>query len=319
MSLLPAAAEIALGLALLALVVGVSLAVILLGRRPVPALSEAAAAARHHAQTVHVIAWVTGFLVGPVLVAAPIGWAVSAAGAGPYGGIGAAVYPAALGLLFLAVHAIGELTWPRPSGTVRRAALMRRTVRDVAPRRLVAATVAWAGTLVVTAVACGVVAEDGRQVTRVLPDGSAGAGPFPGWFFGIPLLVAAALVLAATYGVLRLVAGRAAVVDAAPEWDLGLRRLSGHRAMRGAQLVLGLTAGAVLLVAGTALQNVGRAGIEDVPPGSPLHTVTGIVLVLVGLGVVLTAAVLTVLPAPVPLDPAAAGARTADPAGRVTP
>ena len=35
------------------------------------------------------------------------------------------------GIAFLAVHAGGELTWPRPAGAVRRAPLVRRRIRDV--------------------------------------------------------------------------------------------------------------------------------------------------------------------------------------------
>ena len=42
------------------------------------------------------------------------------------------VIPFAAGIAFLGVHAIGERTWPRPTGSIRRAALVARSARDVA-------------------------------------------------------------------------------------------------------------------------------------------------------------------------------------------
>jgi hypothetical protein len=296
MSALPVLLLLVVGTLTAVMVVPLVLLVVL-RRRPAPAPSQTAEAARRHALVVHVAAWVVGFAAGPLLVTLPIGWAVSAAGSGPYGGIGAAVYPAVLGLLFLAVHAVGEVTWPRPTGAVRRAALLRRTVADVTPPLLRRVLWSWAGVLVVTLVVCGLLADGGRQVSRTFPDGGASAGPFPGWFFGVPLLIALTAVLAATYGVLRLVAGRPAVVDTAPAWDLSLRRLSAHRVLRGAQLVVGLTAGAVLAVAGMALQNLGH-GNGDAARESALLTAGGVALTLTGGAVVIAALVLAALPAP---------------------
>ena len=70
-----------------------------------------------------------------------------------------------LGLLFLAVHAVGELTWPRPSGMVRRAALEPRRRRDVVPTLMHRVTWGWFGALVLALVAFGATATEGRKVT----------------------------------------------------------------------------------------------------------------------------------------------------------
>ncbi|WP_298456483.1 hypothetical protein [uncultured Cellulomonas sp.] len=227
-------------------------------RAPAPPPSRAAQAARRHAAVVHALALavlVLAVATGPTLVAALPASLVQ--------GVLLGLVPAAAGVGFCAVQAVGEATWPRPSGTLRRAPLVRRTVADVAPRRLRRLTWAWAVVLVVTLVACGLVADGGRALTRQWDLGSASASPFPGWFYGVPLLVAVAVVLVASEGVLRLVARRPVVSDADLPWDLALRRLSAHRALRGAQLVLAWTAAGVLLVAGMAMHGVGTEFAAD--------------------------------------------------------
>jgi hypothetical protein len=209
---------------------------------------------------------------------------------GPTPGLRAGLYlgliPAAAGLTFAILQALGELIWPRPTGALRRAPLTRRTATDIAPRRLRQVTWSWAALTSVTLVACGLTSDDGRGITRTFTNGSAGAGPFPGWFYGVPLLVATAVVLLAGEFVLRLIARRPAVMDAAPEWDLALRRTSSRRLLRGTQLVLGWTAAGVLFFAGTAVHTVGAGGSADgVALGSPGYAVGGIVLTLVSIGV----------------------------------
>lgn len=287
---------VVLGVPLLLVVV---LAVRSLRGGPTPP-SRAAAAARRHAAWVHALAWSAG--LGALLAlgqgAAPAVAVLAEAygeraGGSPALGRGVLVglVPAGVGLAFLAVHAVGELTWPRPTGAVRRAVLTRRTTADVAPRLLRRSTWAWATGLVVVLVACGAVSPDGRSVARAWEGGGGAAGPFPGWFYGVPLLVAALVVLLAAEGVLRLVARRPAVTDAAPAWDLALRRLSAHRVLRGAQLVLGVTSGAVLAVAGSAVRNLGD------PMGGPHHSAglvaLGAAVALLGVAVGLAAVLLS--------------------------
>ncbi|MBC7290953.1 MAG: hypothetical protein H5T83_06410 [Actinotalea sp.] len=283
--LLPVVGFAVLGLLLVAVVA----VVLLLTSRPAPDPSQAATAARHHAGVVTGIAWtalVLTLLLGPA-VAGLLG--------GLAEGVAYGLVPAVAGALFVGVHAIGELTWPRPTGSVRRAGLERRGTDDVAPRGLRRLLWGWTGLVAVIAVVGGTIATDGRQISRTFENGLASSGPFPGWFYGAPLLLACLVVLVATEGVLRVVASRSAVMDAQPVWDAALRRLSAHRVLRGAQLVVGLTAAGLLLTAGMALRNVGNAFVDD-GAGSPLHSGAGAVAVALAVGVGLAALVVAVLP-----------------------
>lgn len=269
---------VVLAVVALPLMIGAIL-IALLARRPDPAPSDAAAAARRHSAIVNALALTALFgsmVAGLTTVSAPPADLTRGALLG--------LIPAAAGIAFAAVQAIGELTWPRPTGTLRRAPLTRRTAADVAPRWLRRVTWSWTALLVVTLVACGVASDDGRGISRNYTaiatgsevSGSTGAGPFPGWFYGVPLLIAIVLVLLVTEGVLRLIARRPAVMDAASEWDLELRRASARRLLRGTQLVLGWTAVGVLFIAGTALRGVGAAGTSV--DGSPVGGSTGLVI-----------------------------------------
>lgn len=275
-------------------------------RRPTDDLGRTALLARRHAVVVHVVAWLVALALYPVLafdlvpgvhdLARRYGTAVG--GQASVGdGVVLGLAPAGVGLAFLLVHVVGELTWPRPTGRVRRATLRPRRVADVAPAGMHRVAWTWFAALVATVVGCGLTAEpDGRSVGLVRPEWSASSGPYPGWFYGVPLLVAAVLVVLGQEGVLRLVTRRPAVADAAEEWDLGLRRLSAHRVLRGTQLVLGLTTGAVLAVAGMALQNLGQ-------PDSRGHAAVGTALLVLGVAAVLLACALTLLQGPVPRAP----------------
>lgn len=265
----------------LLMVAAVVVLVVVLLRRPDPAPSEAAEAARRHGTFVTVLAWTLPLTVGPLLLA-PLGVVVLRVGGidGPatWHALLAGLYPAIIGLEYLGVHAVGERTWPRPAGPVRRAALVRRRVADVAPRWLRRLVWALASATVAALIAFGATAASDDRSLRV---GSRGAGPYPGLDFGIPLLIAVVLVVVAAEAVLRLVAARPSIVDADPAYDVGSRRLSAHRVLRGVELVIGGTLAGVLLVGGIALQNV-----EFRELGATV-TVLGI---LVGLGSVVVAA-----------------------------
>lgn len=270
----------------LALAVGAAVALgLVVAHHPAPAPSQAAAAARRHGTRVAVAAWLVPgalvLLVGPVMV-----YLNPRLGSGVLTGLA----PALLGLTYLAVHAVGERTWPRPAGPVRRAALVHRRVSDVAPGWIRWTVHGLAVATVAVLIACGATgATDGRSLERTWFDGEtftgATASPYPGWRYALPLLVAVALVALAAEGVLRLVAGRPAIVDADPAYDAASRRLSAHRALRGAALVIAVTLAGVLFLAGIALQ-----GVELRP--------LGITAALLGVAVALGALAVTAIPAP---------------------
>lgn len=253
--------------------------------------SAALVAARRHAGSIDALAWV-GLLAALVVVQGLTPALTSGLGTGVLIGL----TPTLAGATFLAVQSIGELTWPRPSGSVRRAPLTPRTVRTIAPRRLRGLNWAWAGGLAATLAICGRLSGNGRDVERGWDATSSGAsGPFPGWFYGVPLLVATAVVLVGVEVVLQLVARRPAVGDTAPDDDLALRTLSARRVLRGTQLVLAWTFAGVLLVAGSALRNVGTIEVDGVNLTSTAHVSAGTALLLLGLAVALAGPVTVLL------------------------
>lgn len=241
--------------ALVAPLLLVGLLVALAVRRP-PSAPDPADTARRHGILVNLLAWLAVVIVAPVTIGVAALMALrTTGGSSGYAGVVAGCWLAGHTLVFLAVHAVGERTWPRPSGLVRRAALAPRPV--ALPRRMLAVTVAWAGTLLVVLTATGLTAVDGQ---RLVGTSGAAASPYPGWHYGLPLVLALLLTSAATWGTLGLIARRPAVVDADPELDATSRRLSAHRVLRGVQLALALTLAAVLWFTGQALVTIGLAG-----------------------------------------------------------
>lgn len=270
-----ALAAVVLALAFPALVTLVVVAWTVANRRPDPAPSEAARAAESHAAGVQAIAWVVGLLVA-VTIAMTAATLARAIGLPPLSvGVVIALLPAAAGLSFLAVHAVGERTWPRPEGPARRASLVPRRLADVAPRGLRVLTWGWATLLTVALVVGGATAgPDGRSFVHGTADQWWQTSPYPGWFYGAWMLPAGILVLAAAEAVLRLVAGRPAIVDAAPEYDAASRRLSAHRVLRGTQLALASSLAGVLLGLGYGPHSMGLHAL-----GYGLGVAAGAVLV----------------------------------------
>ncbi|WP_129336936.1 hypothetical protein [Cellulomonas endophytica] len=262
------------------------------GEPPAAARPEALPLALRRGAVVALLAWLALAAVVPVLwLAAPL-LAVLPAAAPP--GVALAVAPAAAGLALLAVHAVGELTWPRPAGEVRRAVLVPRGVADVAPAGLRRWTGGLAAATVVVAVVGSLVAaDDGRSLERHGATWSAGSGPFPGAPYAVPVAVGALLVLAAVEAVLLLVARRPAVPGTDVPTDLGLRRLSARRVLGGAQLALGLALAGTLAVAGSALRGV-AGPVVGPSTAAPALLVAGVAAVLLAAALVVAVLVVAV-------------------------
>lgn len=264
---LPAGYDVVWSALALVLLAGFVAAVVLVARAlartgpRVPRLHDLVAAdpvrraARRHGVTVSALAVGAATLVGIVT-------AQSVAGVdGLAEGVLTGLTPAIVGAAFLGTHAVGELTWPRQRTAVRAATLQARSVRDVTPRGLRLLTWALGGLVLALVVIGGLTAgADGRSVTRVRVDGWSTAGPYPGWFYGAWLALAAVVLVAGSEGVLRLVARRPAVPRVASAWDLALRRTSAHRVLRGVQLALAVTAAGTLGVGANAAARAGYAG-----------------------------------------------------------
>lgn len=260
------AAPLALGL-VVALVVAVVLRPVRTDRPVSPSVAWSAAV--RHASLVSLTAWSVLVVVALAGASGTPSMLVSLAGGRALlTGVALALSPSVAGLAFVLVHAVGELTWPRPVGTIRRAVLARRPLRDVVPAGPLAALAGWVLALVVLLAVCAAVAPDGRSVrVQVRSDVSSQSGPFPGAFYGVPIGVALVVLLAATAGVLRLVARRPPVSDTDPADDTALRRTSAARVLGGTQLVCALTLAGCLLTASMALRNAATAGIDDATVG----------------------------------------------------
>jgi len=183
-------------------------------------------------------------------------------------GLLAALGPSLAGMVFLGIVAAAEATWKRPSGATRAAHLARRPLFSRALPWATRALWAWAGLLAAALATFGVIAEpDGRSLGHApgvgecrvdgIPCDGGASGPFPGWPYGVPLLVAAAVVVGATLAVLHLIARRPAVRGTSAADDDVLRTISATRVVRGAQLSLGASLAGVLFFAGTTAFNAG--------------------------------------------------------------
>jgi hypothetical protein len=216
------------------------------------------AAARRHAR----IASSAALLLG----AAAAGWvAVTEVGNTAPGGLGITVLlvPVTFALVHTVALGVGELTWPRPRGEVRRARLVRRGLLDAAPRWLVRLAGAVAAAAAVTVVLGAVLAgPDGRSYTAVLaegaPDGAgrqtATAGPFPGLFYGLPVAIGLLVLAAAALGALWIVANRAAVATEDDRIEAALRRASAHRVLRAGTAAALVDTGGLLAIGGMAVR-----------------------------------------------------------------
>lgn len=178
-------------------------------------------------------------------------------------GVLSAVAPFAVAVVHCLVRVAGELTWPRPSGTVRHASLARRTARRTGGRSLahlgITATVLGT-TLVVTGTTA---APDGRSVARppvTLPDGgllTGSSGPYPGWPYAVPMLAGLVVALLATLSTLRVIARRAPLANLDRDQDDVLRRTSAGRVLAVTHVCVGTATVMTLLVVALAVGNAG--------------------------------------------------------------
>jgi len=276
-------------LVVLALVVVVGLAVSV-GGRPGPSPEATVAAARRHALVVSIAAVLVGLVV--------VGWLLVAAadpGHGFPGSMGdaAAFAPLAFALAHTVVLAVGELTWPRPTGSVRRARLVRRRLADVVPRRLFRLALALTAALVVLLVVGALLSDpDGRTISRTSGAEGWSHGPWPGPHYGTVLGTELVLLVLAVGVALRLVVDRPAVATEDERIETALRRASAHRVLRAPAAALLILAGALV-----ALTIGGLAGVGVLP------VLAGTVAAL--LGSVAELAGLVVLCWPAPRVPAA--------------
>jgi len=274
------------------------------GRRAVVPSSAGRRAVRHAAVT----SAGSGLLVTAGILVPPLYLYL---GLVPLGARATAVLPLAALVGALAVHAVGELTWPRPRHRQREARLVARSTVDVVPTATRRLAWVWAGGVAVASTAFGLLSDGPRSISRVVgPYEAYTVAPFPGWLWTVPLVVAAVVSVVASEVVLRLVVSRPAVEDVGEEWDMWLRRRVARRVERATQLVLGLTLGGLVAMGGLSLRWLGLGNGHGVRPGPGLsagYVHAGNVLLLVAMAVVVAALAALVWPArdPAPTETAA--------------
>jgi hypothetical protein len=276
---------------LLALVLGV----LLWDARRIPTPSEAARRANRHATLASI--------VGIAMLVIVLMWLALAFifGARPSDGRVVALLPALAGACLLAAQAVGQLTWPRPSGSHREAELAPRGVAEVSPlwpRRL---GIVWAGASLLLLGVFALVADGPRSLTRDAGRYAEAIGPYPGWYYGVPMALAVVATVGATELVLRMITARPAVAGVSAEWDLHLRRRSAAHVSRGIQLVLAITVAGILTAAGWGHLSLGHDFMELSPgqyaaEGSSAQRYLGTALLIAALCVVLVGLAGVVLP-----------------------
>lgn len=213
-----------------------------------------------------------------------------------------AALPALVGGCLLAVFMSVEGTWPRQAGPVRTASVRARRLADLGVGFLRGLVGLWAAGLVVAGIAFATVASGPRQASRMLDDGrELVITPFPGWWYGLPVLLAVAVLLGWGSVVIRLILTRPAVEGLDDDRDLGLRRASAGRVLGGLQLVLGLSLAAMLAAGGRGLRILGQGeggtgSIAVAGPVEPGLVGAGGALMALAVVVVVVAVVGCVLP-----------------------
>jgi hypothetical protein len=251
------------------------------GRSPEVAVT----AARRHGLTVAVLAPVAGVVAVVLLLGAG-----ADVGHGFPGSIGDALVlaPLAYALAHTLVLLVGELTWPRPAGAVRRARLTRRRLADVAPRRLLRVLVGATAALVAAiGVGAALAAPGGHTFEHRDGPFLKEAGPWPGWHYGRPVTVELVLLVAVLAGALWVVVNRPAVATDDERVEAALRRTSAHRILRGA------SAGVLVLAGGF----IGRSGSAAWSVNA-LSWWPGLLVTLLGDAALVAALVVLCLPAP---------------------
>ena len=268
-------------LVLLVVVLGVVGTTAVAARRPAQRREATVAEAVRHAGRISAAALVVG-----VLAALAAGHAANdsqVTGESLAGRTGTAAISALLGfgLAHTGTVLVGELTWPRPTGTVRRARLVRRGLLDSVPRWLLRLSGAAFGTGLALVLAGAVLAgPDGRSITVSAAGGavSGAAAPFAGVDYGLPTGAGLVCLALLTAGALWAVAARPALGTADERVENALRRASAHRVLRGTTSSALAAVGGLLTVSGLSIRDA-ATGALDAAAVDGLEVGTAIVVV----------------------------------------
>jgi hypothetical protein len=212
-------------------------------------LLTAAAAVSARIQLRNVIALLAAITVASLLV----GYAFTNPA-----GLGRTVFAAplltaAVGIgFFIIVPAFHE------SSDRRSAELSPRTALSFAPRPALFLAGALVLVVVAACIAFGLVAEpDGRSLSYRAASYSSGASPFPGFFYGVPVLLSLALLVAISLtAVLRVSRARMPSDESLREADAAIRQLAIRVILQSAAAGCAVSLGVMLVAAGGATSSV---------------------------------------------------------------
>ncbi|WP_167040591.1 hypothetical protein [Salinibacterium sp. ZJ454] len=150
----------------------------------------------------------------------------------------------------------------REAGEIRSAELTRRTPLMFGPRTTFAVPIVAAVVLIALVVACGIIANvDGRMF--IYDNGPSGG--FPGFAYGVPLLIGVALLAAATALALVRIASAPRPTDPSlREADSTVRLLAIRVTMKTVSAAVALTTGFLLLWSGSTAESMARQSRIDV-------------------------------------------------------
>lgn len=257
---------------------------------------------RHRADTRHEWRLVQATWVGAVLVGGAVAWLVDRQ---LDLGRGTMLVPAVLGLFVVVGVGLGEaVVRPlRPTGA-RTASLAPRKVADYLPRALTAGvagiTTLHVATLALTTATAS--ADDmgraGRQVAARCGDMSSGAGPYPGSFYSIPLVLLLVIIGLAAAAALTTVVRRPRGFAPDDVADDVLRRRSTTRVLAAAGAAVSASHVGVAFFAAGALLRMDCQGAWMDPAGWVLLATVPLALVLLGwfLGRIVAPGALTAVP-----------------------
>ena len=289
-------------------------------RRPFTGSTATVTQARLHATRISVTALVVGILVGLATGYAALDPRLSGISFPGRSGVAVISVPLAFGMASTGTVLLGELTWPRPTGDVRRAWLVRGGLLDAGPGWLLRLAVGtfFAGLVMVAGGALSA-GPDGGTITVTAGDGAVrgAAAPFAGPEYGSPVatgLVGLALLVAAA---LWAVAHRPALGTADEQVERVLRQASAHRVLRGTTTAALVAVGGLLAVSALSVRNAATgaadtAAANGLPVGAPAQVLplVGAVLAVVGaLGIATGFAVLAARAPRLPADALPTGGR----------
>lgn len=168
-----------------------------------------------------------------------------------------ATLPALAALVAVATAGIAELTWPRPHGEHREASItVRRQTEAATLTRLL--VVGFASSALLLVVGAATAAADGASVERGWALGAAGAGPYPGLTYAVPVGLALAGLAIATWWALGRVDARPALGPDLDEVDRAIRLAARVRVLRFAATGALLTSAGLAATMGTALASLAQ-------------------------------------------------------------